>query len=358
VREQRGAPGVPARIPQALRRVLRCAGAPVQSATHNEERAMRNGVLIGGLLCAAVCGAAARAQDGDAIVIVNGRPITRQAMLEKLLEAHGLQMMQQLVVLELAREETARLKLRVSPDDIDHEFQRALATIAPQTDAEGHTLNDTEKRQSLDMLLQQKGLTFTEFMLGMERNAHLRKVVEQRIRIDEATLREEFARLYGEKVEVRHIQVGDVNGLHEALNRLDKGEDFAAVARAVSQNKETAANAGLLPAFAFNDDTVAPVLREAAFAMKPGEVSKPIRVAQWWHILKLERRVTPEHARFEEVRGEVERALRDRVIPQEMNKLVTSLFQKAEIRVLDANLKQKFDKLMRENVLTDPTARP
>ncbi len=298
----------------------------------------------------------APAQDGDAVAIVNGHPISRRLMVEKLVEAHGLEMMQQLIVLELARQETRRLNLRVTQADVDAEFERALARIAPEVDAHGHALTEAEKLQSLEMLLQQKGLTLTEFRIGMERNAHLRKVVERGFRVDEPTLREEFARLYGEKVEVRHIQVGDVNGLHEALNRLDRGTDFAEVARAVSQNAESAANGGLLTPFAFNDEAIAPVLREAAFSLDPGQVSKPIRVGRWWHILKLERRIPAPDVRFEDLRQQVETSLRDRVIPQEMNRLITDLFKKADVKVLDSELKRKYQKLIAENVLIEPAS--
>ncbi len=301
--------------------------------------------------------APARAQDGDAAVIVNGRPIPRQVLVERVLESHGLQVMQQLIVLELAKEETRRLKLKVTAADVEREFQRALARIAPASGPDGSTLSEAERRQSLELLVQQKCLSMTEFMLGMERNAHLRKVIEQSLKVDEATLREEFARMYGEKCEVRHIQVGDVPDLHEALNRLSKGEDFADVARAVSRNTETAARGGLLEPFTHDDPALAPILRDQAFAMQPGEVSKPIRVGPWWHILRLERRIAPQDVRFEDVREQVEQSLRDRVVPQEMNRLITNLFQKAEIRVLDPGLREKFDKLMREAPPADPTLR-
>lgn len=323
----------------------------------------KGGVLFGSvgvllLAAAALIVPAATAQDGDAVAIVNGQPITKHRMVDVLMEAHGLQVMQQLIVLELAKEESSRLKIKVTQADVDREYEQAVAKIAPPTDAEGKTLTDAEKQQSLELLLQQKGLTLTEFKLGMERNAHLRKVVERDFHVDEATLREEFSRVYGDKVEVRHIQVGDVNGLHEALNQLENKADFADLARRVSQNTDTAPNGGLLPPFAFNDESVAPVLREAAFSMKPGEVSKPIRVGRWWQILKLEQRIPAAGARFEDVRGQVEQTLRDHTIPQEMNRLITGLFKKAQIRVLDGDLKPKFEKLLKENMLTDAATTP
>lgn len=306
-------------------------------------------LLVVGVGVPEACG-----QDGDAIVIVNGRPITRKQMVDLLMEARGLEVMQQLIVLELAKEETRRLKIRVTDEDVQREFDRALTKIAPPVDAFGRTLTSEDKQKSLEMLLQQKGITLTEFKIGMERNAHLRKVVEQSFRVDDATLREEFARLYGEKVEVRHIQVGDVNGLHEALNRLEKGEDFVAVVHAVSQNPDTAPSGGMLAPFAFNEEVVAPVLREAAFSMKPGEVSKPIRVGTWWHILKLERRIPAPDVKFEDVRPQVEQSLREHAIPQQMNRLVMELFQKADVKVLDSELKRKYEKLLKDNLAMEP----
>ena len=302
--------------------------------------------------------APAGAQDGDAVATVNGRPISKRRMMEVLWDAHGLQIMQQLIVLELAKEQTAARKIRVTPEDVDREFQRALHAIAPQAGQDGKPLDEAAKQQTLDFLLQQKGISLAEFKVGMERNAHLRKLVEQDLRVDEPTLREEFARLYGEKVEIRSIQIGEVSALHEALNLLEKGTDFGDVARRLSQDTASAQRGGLLETFAFNDDNIAPVLREAAFALAAGEVSKPVKVGRWWFIWRLERRIPPAEARFEDVKAEVERKLRERVVPQEMNRLVTELFRKAEIRVLDRDLKPKFEELLKRNAAADGALTP
>lgn len=299
----------------------------------------------------------APAQDGDAIAVVNGRPITKQRVVEMLLDAHGLPILQQLIVLELAKSESRRLRLEVTAADVQREFERAMQNIAPDVDATGNILTDVERRQALEMLLQQKGITLAEFMLGMERNAHLRKIVERDFEITEGTLREEFSRLYGEKIECRHIQIDarNIAALQEALNLLDDGTDFAEVARRVSQNTDTAPNGGLLPPFSFSDSQYAPALREAAFALQPGQVSKPIKIGMWWQILRVEQRLPPDEARFEEVRAEVEATLRARGVPQEMNRRITELFRKAEIRILDRELKRKFEHLLREGIVQEST---
>ncbi|MEW6250693.1 MAG: peptidylprolyl isomerase [Planctomycetota bacterium] len=331
-----------------------------RTGTHRGTHRKTGGISLVSLLIAALLSLGPAvpvtfAQDGDAIALVNGNPISKRKMVAALLEAHGIQMLQQFIVLELAKEETARLSLRVSPAEIEQEFQRALDQIAPPADEKGKPLTQAERLQALELLLQRKGVSMTEFRLGMERNAHLRKAIAQGLRIDEALLREEYARLYGEKVEVRHIQVGDIAGLHAALNRLNRGEDFAEVARTVSTNAESAGQGGLLPPFTFKDEEVAPVLREAAFALQPGETSRPVLVGRWWHILKLERRLPSGAARFEDVRDKVEESLRDRVLRREMNARITELFKKANVRILEPGLKERYEKTLRESTLIEPT---
>jgi foldase protein PrsA len=316
---------------------------------------MMKGSRIGVAVALAVGGfavAVAQAGDGDAIAIVNGRPISERKFVEVLKDAHGLEIMQQLIVLELAKAESKRLDLRVTAGDVDAEFEAALDRIAPEVNARGAALSDEERRQSLEMLLQQKGITLAEFMIGMERNAHLRKVVERELEVDEGTLREEFARVYGEKVLVRHIQVeaGNIDQLHEALNLLDKGVPFEEVAARVSVNTETAARGGQMEPFSFSDEQIPAVLREAAFALDPGQRTQaPIKAGRYWHLLKLERRIRPTDVRFEDVREEVARSLRERVVPERMNNLITRLFAEARIQVLDRELRKRFERLLKEN---------
>ena len=181
----------------------------------------------------------------------------------------------------------------------------------------------------------------------MERNAYLRKLVETEIKISEPTLREEFARTYGERVQIRDIVIADAKELSAALDALNKGMDFAEVAKRFSQHP-TAPLGGQLEPFAFDDDRIPPLVRESAFGLRPGEVSSPLRVDERFHIIQLERRVSPDNVKFEDVKAQVEEKLRDRVIPQEMSKLAAELFEKAQIKVLDAKLKDKFEELKKQ----------
>ena len=319
-------------------------------------RRTRARVLMVVLVAGLGVGEMAWAQDGNAVAFVNGAPLRRDKLVEVLMDAHGLSVMQQLIMLELAQQQTRRLGLTVTPADVQAEFAQSLTRIAPEADELSKSLGDAEREQALDALLAQKGISRVEFMIGMERNAHLRKIVERDFRVDDATLREEFARTYGERVQARYIliRLEDSRRINEAQSLLKQGTEFAEVARRLSQDPDTAPRGGELAPFSFADNSVPAALREAAFALSPGEVSNPIHIDRNFYILKLERRLPPENVRFEDVRTVVEARLRERKLPEEMGKLATDLFRQAKVQVVDRKLREQYEALLRQSTVETP----
>jgi foldase protein PrsA len=294
-----------------------------------------------------------RADDGNAVAIVNGRSISREKLISTLIEAHGVEVLQQLIVLEAVKAEAKQRGIHATQADVDAEFETALSRIAESAGMTGEYATEKNKREALQRVLDERRISMTEFMLAMERNAYLRKIVERDLRITEETLREEFARTYGEKVRVRHIQIprNDTRGLNQAIDLLERGADFADVARRVSKNAETAARGGEMEPFTFDDPDIPEALREMAFSLKPGAVSSPVLTGQFFHILKLEQRIPPEDARFEDVRPEVERRLRGRAVPDLMGKLAVRLYKEADKRILDSQLRAKYQEFLSDVAL-------
>ncbi|MBW7905810.1 MAG: peptidylprolyl isomerase [Phycisphaerae bacterium] len=319
---------------------------------------MRADRKLGPLLlmtCLALCqGPGAAAQDGDALAIVDGRVVTRTRLVELLMEAHGLRMLQQVTLLELAKAETQRRGLAVSQADVDAEFERALAEMAADMKEEEATREN--KLKALKAVIANNGVTMTEYMIALERNAHLRKLVSYKV--SEETLREEFARTFGERAVVRHVQVADLRRMNAVLDALSRGRDFADVAREFSENQISGPRGGELDPFTFQDERVPPALREAAFLLKTGEVSPVIKTERYFHVLRLEQRLPPENVRFEDVRGQVEARLRSRVERQEMDSILKGLFQAAKVRILDPELRGRYEAFLREAEVTDRTRRP
>ena len=314
----------------------------------------RLGIFLGALALASM--PAVRADDGDAVALVNGHPIAREELIDVLLDAHGVEVLQQLIILRVAKQETRERALRVTKADVDAEFQSSLDRIAANAGMSREEATQQNKREALRQVLDERGISMAEFIIGMERNAHLRKLVEKDLRITEETLREEFARRYGARVVVRHIQIDqrDGRGLNEALELLARGSDFADVARQLSKNPETAARGGEMEPFTFDDPEIPAALREGGFSLKEGGVSNPVLVGQFFHILKLERRIPADQAHFKEKRAELEQGIRERAIPQAMAKLATELFKEARVAVLDSKLRPKYQEFLEQGSAGPP----
>ena len=71
----------------------------------------------------------------------------------------------------------------------------------------------------------------------------------------------------------------------EALERLKNGEDFAKLAKEVSQDDFTAEDGGDIGWF--EQDEMEPEFEEAAFSLNPGDVSDVIRTEEGYHIIKV-----------------------------------------------------------------------
>jgi len=88
-----------------------------------------------------------------------------------------------------------------------------------------------------------------------------------------------------DQIHAAHILVATEDAAKAVEDRLAKGEDFAAVAKEVSTDTQTAGNGGDLGWFP-RGVMVAP-FEAAAFALKPDEVSAPVQSTFGWHVIKV-----------------------------------------------------------------------
>ena len=89
--------------------------------------------------------------------------------------------------------------------------------------------------------------------------------------------------------------------------RLKKGEDFATLAKELTEDpsgKEDGGDLGF-----FTKDQMVPEFADVAFAMKPGDVSAPVKTQFGWHVIKLEEKRTKPVPTFDEVKPQLEQYL-------------------------------------------------
>jgi foldase protein PrsA len=89
-----------------------------------------------------------------------------------------------------------------------------------------------------------------------------------------------------EVVKASHILVSDEKTANEIYDKLMKGANFADLAKQYSIDTSTKDNGGELGEF--TRGTMVTEFENAAFALKPREISKPVKTQYGYHIIKSE----------------------------------------------------------------------
>jgi peptidyl-prolyl cis-trans isomerase D len=112
----------------------------------------------------------------------------------------------------------------------------------------------------------------------------------------------------------------------ELARQARNGADFAALARKNSQDEGSASKGGDLGYF--GPGMMVPEFDKAAFALKPGEISDPVRSQFGWHVIKLEAKKPGFDPTWENSRDKAEKALRQSRAAQQARQLALQAAEK------------------------------
>lgn len=140
-----------------------------------------------------------------------------------------------------------------------------------------------------------------------------------------------------ETVRARHILIRHDTGV-DALAvargikaRLDGGEDFAALARELSQDPGSARRGGDLGPF--TRGRMVPEFDAAAFRLPVGAVSDPVRTQFGYHLIRVDEHRAAQSPDFEEVEEQVYELVRRQVTRDRVDALVEELKRGANVRI-------------------------
>lgn len=270
----------------------------------------------------------------------------RHRIVDLLLRANGVGVLEQLVVLDAAELLATQKALTITQADIDREYDAALRKLVdPFSGASSGNFDREAAERTLESVLAQRNISREEFRLGMRRHAYLRRIVESELTLTREQLQAELQRRYGPRLEVRHIQLASPRSAARIRVRLANGEDFAQLAREHSANLISAEAGGLLQPFWDQDDALPALFRQTASSLKAGEISEAVRVGEWYHLIKLERRIEAKPVELEPIRGELTQSLLERLSGPAMEKLYERLFREAKIEIHDPVLDEAFRKV-------------
>lgn len=148
----------------------------------------------------------------------------------------------------------------------------------------------------------------------------------------------------GPRVRASHILIGIPQNADAAtkqqakskaealLKDLKAGKDFAATAKANSQDPGSAPNGGDLGYF--EQGQMVPPFEQAAFALKPGETSEIVETQFGYHIIKVAEKQDSRVVPLEEAKQQIEQYLSEQNRHAETELFVNALKAKAKIEIL------------------------
>lgn len=283
----------------------------------------------------------------EIVAEVNGAPITRGEFYRRVLQRFGAkELLDAVIQEELFLQEARRRRIRVPAEKVRERVEEVVAGMARDAGGE-ERLAEIYAREGLGLadLRERLAREISMQLLAAEVTKNLREVDDEALR---AYYRETYART---RYRARHVAYGfaprpgdaegDVNrrkleAFNKALRTADRarrGADFAAIARAESEDEVTAARGGDLGAI-HADSPMDPTLRKAILELEPGAVSDPVEnPAGGYHVFQVTE-ILPEKS-FADCVDAMRREILDREPDrEEIEKALEVLRARSSIRIL------------------------
>ncbi|CUB10041.1 Foldase protein PrsA 2 precursor [Bacillus cereus] len=263
------------------------------------------------ILMLAACG---QKNSSDTVATATDSTITKSDFEKQLKDRYGKDMLY-----EMMAQDVITKKYKVSDDDVEKEVQKAKNQYGDQFKA---VLENNRLKDEADFKKQIK------FKLAM--NEAIKKSVTEKDVKDH----------YKPEIKASHILVSDENEAKEIKKKLDGGASFEELAKQESQDllsKEKGGDLGY-----FNSGKMAPEFETAAYKLKIGQISNPVKSPNGYHIIKLTDK--KELKPYDEVKDSIRKNLEEERIadPTFGKKLLQNELKKANIKINDSELEDTF----------------
>jgi peptidyl-prolyl cis-trans isomerase C len=248
-------------------------------------------------------------------------------------------LLDQLVAYHLLAQESRARKLDVTDAEVDAHMGQAR---------QGFPTDEAFKQG-----LAAQGITMDQLRQQARTSLQVQKVIEAEVAPKIAVQEADVSAFYqqnlerfkqGESVHASHILIGaeqtatpaqkaDARAKAQAaLKQVRAGADFAAVARAQSQDPGSAPSGGDLGFFPKGQMT--PAFEAAAFTLKPGAVSGVVETPFGFHIIKVHERRAPRTAPLAEVGGQIKEFLEQGQREAKIEQFVEQVKTKSKVEIL------------------------
>jgi len=251
----------------------------------------------------------------EVIVDTKAGDITKDEFYKAMKERVGKE-----VIRDLVYEKVLGKKYKVSEKEIDREIQNLKDMYGAQ----------------YDLAVQQSGEQAIRNMVKLDLLRQKAAIEDVKVTEDEL---KQYYNQYKPQIRASHILVKDEKTAQEIKAKLDKGEDFAKLAKEYSQDAGSAQNGGDLGWF--GPGKMVKEFEDAAYALNVGQVSQPVKTEYGYHIIKVtDKKKKPSYEQMkEEIEFEVKK---NKIDSSKMESKVEKLIKDANVQVKDSDLKNAF----------------
>ena len=234
----------------------------------------------------------------EIVAKVNNTEITKDELYEQLVKQGGTEALDALIADKIVEAEIEKEKIVISKEEIDKNVDEMKEYYGSQ--------------EELDKAIESYGISMDEIKKNITSNLQIKKILEPYIEITDeemSTYFEANKESFNQKEQVKasHILVETKELADEIKAKLDKGDDFAKLAKEYSTDKSNSESGGELGYFSRGE--MEQSFENAAFSMKIGDISNPVQTTFGFHIIKLEDKKEAKQATYEEVKDNIKDAI-------------------------------------------------
>lgn len=272
-------------------------------------------------LAASVLALSACGNSGDEKVATSKvGDVTKDQLYKEMKDSVGDSALQLIII-----EKVLNDKYKVADKDVNAEYKKQKEDIEKQG-------------QDFKQALAAQNMTEKSFKRSIKLNLLQEAALADGVKVSEADMKAYFEEMKKE-VKASHILVKDEKTAKEVKAKLDKGENFATLAKKYSTDSSSQANGGELGWF--GPDKMVPEFTKAAYALKKGEISEPVKSTYGYHIIKLEdERAAKVSGSYEDNKAAIKKKLQLQEADQsQLLTKVSKLVKDADVKIKDKDLK-------------------